>query len=74
MYSFEISMENGNGSNHTSLLVVAPQIIEELEMGFVPQKPRPLAIELFGDQRIFINAPQYHWHIQGAGNANEEAR
>ena len=34
---------------------------------------QPVA-SLFGDQRIFLNAPQYHWHVQGAVGADEEAR
>lgn len=51
-------MASGNGNNDTSALpVVAPQIVEELEMGLVPQYPRPPAATSFGDQRIFLNAP-----------------
>lgn len=65
VYSDEASMASGSGINGTSLLVIAPQVIEKLEMGLVPQQNKPPAIELFSDQTIFINAPQYHWHIQG---------
>ena len=30
--------------------------------------------ELFGGQRIFLHAPQYHWHVQGAAGVDDEAR
>ena len=65
-------MASGNDSN--GVPVVTPQQIEEPETGLVPQEPRPLARDLFGDQRIFVNAPQYHWHVQGAVAADDEAR
>ena len=29
---------------------------------------------LFGDQRIFVSAPQYHWHVQGGGGADDKAK
>ena len=29
---------------------------------------------LFSDRRIFVNAPQYHWHVQGAVGTDKEAR
>ena len=29
---------------------------------------------MFGDQRIFLHAPQYHWHIQGVAGVDDEAR
>ena len=48
-------MASGNDSN--GVPVVTPQQIEEPETGLVPQEPRPLARDLFGDQRIFVNAP-----------------
>ena len=66
-----------NGSNGESTLpMVTPQIVEEPEMVLVPQaqaQAQPVA-GLFGDQRIFLNAPQYHWHVQGAVGADDEAR
>ena len=55
IYSDEASMASGNDSN--GVPVVTPQQIEEPETGLVPQEPRPLARDLFGDQRIFVNAP-----------------
>ena len=53
-----------NGSNGESTLPMAtPQIVEEPEMGLVPQAHAQLVVGLFGDQHIFVNAPQYHWHV-----------
>ena len=28
----------------------------------------------FGDQTVFANKLQYHWHVQGAMGANQEAK
>ena len=64
-----------NGSNGESTLpMVTPQIVEEPETGLVPQAQAQPVAGLFGDQRIFLNAPQYHWHVQGAVGADDEAR
>ena len=47
-----------NGSNGESTLpMVTPQIVEEPEMGLVPQAQAQPVAGLFGDQRIFVNAP-----------------
>ena len=40
---------------------------------FPKMHTQPVA-PLFGDRRIFVNAPQYHWHVQGAVGTDEEAR
>ena len=64
-----------NGSNgETSLPVVTPQVVDEPEMGFVPKAQAQLVVGLFGDQKIFVSAPQYHWHVQGAVGADDKAR
>ena len=64
-----------NGSNgETSLPVGTPQVVDELEMGLVPQAQAQLVAGLFGDQRIFVSAPQYHWHVQGTVGANDKAK
>ena len=55
-------------------LMVTPQIVEEPETGLVPQAQAQPIARLFGDQQIFINAPQCHWHVQGAVGADDEAR
>ena len=72
VYSDGASMVNGsNGA--PKFLVVTPQLVEELEMGLVPQAQAQPVAELLGDQLIFVSAPQYHWHVQGAMGANDEA-
>ena len=49
LYSDEASMANGS-NGETSLPVVTPQVVDEPEMGLVPQaQARPVA-RLFGDQ------------------------
>ena len=64
-----------NGSNGESTLpMVTPQIVEEPETGLIPQAQAQPVAGLFGDQRIFVNAPQYHWDIQGAVGAEDKAR
>ena len=64
-----------NGSNGESTLpMVTPQIVEEPETGLVPQAQAQSVAGLFGDQRIFMNAPQYHWQVQGVVGADDEAR
>ena len=67
-YSDEISMGSGNGNNGVpTIAAVVPSVVEEPEATLIPQivLQRPSEY-LFGDQRIFLHAPQYHWHIQGA--------
>ena len=73
VYSDEASMANGS-NGESALPMVTPQIVEEPETGLVPQAQAQPVAGLFGDQRIFVNAPQYHWHVQGAVGADDEAR
>ena len=73
VYSDEASMVNGSNGEST-LPVVTPQSVEGPEMGLVPQTQAQPVAGLFGDQRIFVNAPQYHWHVQGTVGADDEAR
>ena len=59
MYSDEVSMGSGNGSNGVPTVpTVVPYVIEEPEASLVPQTTmlRP-SEELFGGQRIFLHAP-----------------
>ena len=65
VYLDEASMANGSNGKST-LQVVMPQAIDEPEVGLVPQLHAQPVASLFGDRRIFVNAPQYHWHVQGA--------
>ena len=62
VYSDEASMANGSNGEST-LQVVTPQEVEEPEVGLVPQVQTQPVASLFSDQRIFLNAPQYHWHV-----------
>ena len=62
VYSDEASMANGNNGEST-LPMVTTQIVEEPETGVVPQGQAQLVTGLFGDQCIFVSAPQYHWHV-----------
>ena len=73
VYSDEASMANGS-NGESALPMVTPQIVEEPETGLVPQAQAQPVAGLFGDQRIFVNAPQYHWHVKGAVGADDEAR
>ena len=58
MYSNEAPMVNGSNGG-TTLPVVTPQVVEEPDMGLIPQAQAQLVVGLFGDQQIFVNAPQY---------------
>ena len=62
VYSDEASMANGSNGEST-LPMAAPQIVEEPETGLVPQAQAQSVAGLFGDQGIFVNGPQYHWHV-----------
>ena len=44
---------------------VAPSTIKEPGAILVPQEVHPPQEALFGDRRIFIHAPQFHWHGHG---------
>ena len=66
-------MANGNNGEFT-LPMVAPQIVEEPKTGLVRQAQAQPVAGLFCDQRIFVIAPQYHWHVQGVVGADDEAR
>ena len=69
-------MGSGNGSNGAPTIpAVVPYAIEEPEASLVPQTTLQHPSEdLFGGPRIFLHAPQYHWHVQGAVGVDEEAR
>ena len=56
VYSDEASMANGSNGEST-LPMVAPQIVEAPETGLVPQSQAQPVARLFGDRRIFVNAP-----------------
>ena len=59
VYSDEVSMGSGNGSNGApTVTAVVPHSVEEPESSLVPhtmlQRPSE---DLFGGQRIFLHAP-----------------
>ena len=49
VYSDEASMANGS-NGETSLPMVTPQVVDEPEMGLVPQAQAQPVARLFGDQ------------------------
>ena len=56
------------GSWSNGLPTVAPIVafaIEELGTTLVPQEVHPPQEALFSNKRIFIHAPQFHWHEYG---------
>ena len=56
------------GSQSNGLPAIAPVVpsaIEEPGSSLVPQEVHPPQEALFGDTRIFIHAPQFHWHDYG---------
>ena len=67
------------GSQSNGLPPVAPVVpstIEEPGSSLVPQEVHPPQEALFGDRRIFVHAPQFHWHDygQGAMDVDRDAR
>ena len=66
-------MANGS-SGESTLPTVTPQIVEKPETGLVPQAQAQPVVGLFSNQRIFVSAPQYHWHVQGGMGADDEAK
>ena len=69
-------MGSGNGSNGVPIVpAVVPYVIEEPKASLVPQTALQHPNEdLFGGQQIFLHAPQYYWHVQGAVGVDDEAR
>ena len=51
-------------------------MIEEPGTNLVPQEVHPPQKALFGDRRIFVHVPQFHWHDygQGAMDVDREAK
>ena len=63
------AMRNGNGDPSQALVPVIPRV-EELEEQSVALQAVDLpfsedTVAQF-DARIFVHAPQYHWHTSGA--------
>ena len=82
-------MDNGDGHREEETPLSAPQLGDE-ERGLIPRAPTALQPQLpldlashvptgsgnplFNGRRIFINAPQYHWHTHGAEGVDTQAR
>ena len=67
----------GLQSNGTPAVApVVPYAVEEPGTSLVPQEEHPPQEALFADRRIFVHAPQYHWHDyhQGAMDVDQDAR
>ena len=67
----------GSQSNGTPAVApIVPYAVEEPGTSLVPQEVHPPQEALFGDRRIFVNAPQFHWHDyrQGAMDVDRDAR
>ena len=56
-------MASGNGNGDSFNPVTSPSVVEEVSNVLVPQIPAQTAPPMFDDRRIFISAPQYHWHV-----------
>ena len=56
-------MASGNGNGDSLNPIASPSAVEEVSNVLVPQIPAQTTPPLFDDRRIFISAPQYHWHV-----------
>ena len=58
------------------VVLVVPSMIKKPGLSLVPQEMHPPQEALFGDRRIFVHAPQFHWHdySQGAMDVDRDAR
>ena len=72
VYSDDSFLANRRQGGST-LQLVTSQLVEEPVMVPFSQAQVQRVAQLCSDQRIFGNAPQYHWHIQGSIGADEEA-
>ena len=70
-------MRNGNGDPSLGLVHAVPKI-EELEdppLALQATDPSfPIDTAAQSGARIFIHAPQYHWHTSGIDGIDQEAR
>ena len=65
-----------NGADQTVTEAVAPRVEEPVEGSSIAgpsvsqsQEPEPVVV----DQRIFVHAPQYHWHQEGGIDSDARA-
>ena len=70
-------MRNGNGDPSLGLIPTVPRIEEpdEQHLALQPTDPSfPIDTAAQSGARIFIHAPQYHWHTSGTDGIDQEAR
>ena len=71
------AMRNGNGDQTQALIPVVPTVEEPEEQTVALQAAAlsfPEDTVAQSGARIFVHAPQYHWHTSGTGGIDHEAR
>ena len=71
------AMRNGNGDPPQALVLVVPRAEEPEEQTIALQAADlsfPEDTVAQSCARIFVHAPQYHWHTSGIGGIDQEAR
>ena len=67
----------GSQSNgKPAIAPIVPYTVKDPGTTLVPHEVHPPQEALFGDKRIFVNSPQFHWHdyCQGAMDVDRDAR
>ena len=70
-------MRNGNGDPSQALVPMVPRVEEPEEQTMALQAANlsfPEDTVAQSGARIFVHAPQYHWHISGTDGIDQEAR
>ena len=70
-------MRNGNGDPSLGLVLAIPRVEEPDDPTLALQATDPSFLIDTAAQsgaRIFIHAPQYHWHTSGTDGIDQEAR
>ncbi len=73
----DATMRNGNGDPSQALVPVVPTVEEPGEQTGALQAADlsfPIDTVAQSGARIFVHAPQYHWHTSGTGGIDQEAR
>ena len=71
------AMRTGNGDQTQALIPVVPTVEEPEEQTVALQAAAlsfPEDTVAQSGARIFVHAPQYHWHTSGTGGIDHEAR
>ena len=70
-------MRNGNGDPSQELVPLVPRVEEPEDQAVALQATDlsfPADAVAQSGARIFVHAPQYHWHTSGTGGIDQEAR